>query len=412
MKLKQQVLSWLKGLKKSQKIIGGIIVIFLIIAISGQLGSFRKDSLDVYEIKRGDISETITNSGNISASGNATVFSPSTGIVEAVYVKNGEIVSQGQNLIQVKGTATEIERANALAAYQSAQAAANISQQAKITNQSLLEAGRKTVIDASIALNELNERRNTGANNPITGKPYTPDDIESIKSTYTSAKKSFESLENKYLDSDDAIAAAQSSVTSAWLSYQATQNGMIKAPIAGTVMNIAVEPGDAVSGVTSSVLSSAGIKPLLRISTLEKISMRVSLSEIDVAKVSRGQKATVVIDAIPERTFTATVSRVDTVGTNTNAVVTYDTYIEVIESDERMRPGMSATVTITTDPKKGVLLVPNTGLTKENNDITVQVQKGRSSVSKIVKIGVKNTSQSEVLSGLSEGEKIIIPKSK
>lgn len=99
-------------------------------------------------------------------------------------------------------------------------------------------------------------------------------------------------------------------------------------------------------------------------------------------------------------------------GTNTNAVVTYDVYISLVESDDRIRPGMSATTTIQTDAKVGVLLVPNIGLKKDANEITVEVQDGAASIPKTVRIGVKNSLQSEVLSGLSEGEKILIPKSK
>ncbi|MBP7774551.1 HlyD family efflux transporter periplasmic adaptor subunit [Candidatus Woesebacteria bacterium] len=408
----RQALTWLSKLKKSQKITAVVIVVCLIAALSVLLRPAREDTVDVYEVTRGDISETITSSGNVTTNGNTTVFSPSTGIVETMYVNNGDTVTQGQKLLKIKSTATDIERSAALAAYQAAKNALSTSQQAKIVNQSQLEAGRKAVIDASVALAQLTDRLNNSTNNPATNKQYTPDEIESVKSSYISAKKSFEALEGKYTDSGSAISAAQSSVTTKLLSYQATLDGVIKAPTAGMIMNIAVEPGDSVSAITSADTSAANNKPVLRISTLDTISIKVSLSEIDIAKVREGQKATVFFDAIPEKVFDATVSRVDGVGTNTNAVVTYDVYISLVESDDRIRPGMSATATIQTDAKTGVLLVPNIGLKKDANEITVEVQDGTSSTPKTVRIGVKNSLQSEVLSGLSEGEKILIPKSK
>lgn len=408
----RQALTWLSKLKKSQKITAVVIVACLIAALSVLLRPAREDTVDVYEVTRGDISETITSSGNVTTNGNTTVFSPSTGIVETMYVNNGDTVTQGQKLLKIKSTATDIERSAALAAYQAAKNALSTSQQAKIVNQSQLEAGRKAVIDASVALAQLTDRLNNSTNNPATNKQYTPDEIESVKSSYISAKKSFEALEGKYTDSGSAISAAQSSVTTKLLSYQATLDGVIKAPTAGMIMNIAVEPGDSVSAITSADTSAANNKPVLRISTLDTISIKVSLSEIDIAKVREGQKATVFFDAIPEKVFDATVSRVDGVGTNTNAVVTYDVYISLVESDDRIRPGMSATATIQTDAKTGVLLVPNIGLKKDANEITVEVQDGTSSTPKTVRIGVKNSLQSEVLSGLSEGEKILIPKSK
>lgn len=408
----RQALTWLTKLKKSQKITAVVIVVCLVTALSVQLRPARETPVDVYEVARGDISETITSSGNVTTNGNTAVFSSSTGIVETMYVTNGDTVTQGQKLLKIKSTATDIERSAALAAYQAAKNALNTTQQAKIVNQSQLEAGRKAVIDASVALAQLTDRLNNSTNNPVTNKQYTPDEIESIKSSYISAKKSFEALEGKYRDSDSTISAAQSSVTTKLLSYQATLDGVIKAPASGTIMNIAVEPGDSVTAVTSLDASATNSKPVLRISTLDTISIRVSLSEIDIAKVRERQKATVFFDAIPEKVFDATVSRVDEVGTNTNAVVTYDVYISLVESDDRIRPGMSATATIQTDAKVGVLLVPNIGLKKEANEITVEVQNGTASIRKTVRIGVKNSLQSEVLSGLSEGEKILIPKSK
>ncbi len=396
------------------KYIVGVIVIVLALIVLVQIrASASKDSeYEAYIVKRGDISETIINSGNVSISANASVYSQTNGIVEAVYVKNGDVVSEGQELVKIRSTATDSERSAALAAYQSALSTYNSSKSSKIANQSLLEAGRKTVIDASVALEQMTNRRNVSQPNPLTNKPYTQDEIESIKSSYTSAKKSFEVLEKKYLDSDGGIAASGSDMAAKSFAYQATVNGLVKAPIAGTVANLTIEPGDAVLASSGVGMSSPADRPLLRIGTLEAMSIKVALNEIDIAKVREGQNATVVFDAFPDKMLQATVSRVDSIGTNTNAVVTYDVYITTTDTDPRVRSGMTATVTITTDPKKDVLIVPNIGLSKEKNDIIIRKKNGTSTTSQKVTVGIKNSINSEVISGVADGDTILVPKSK
>ena len=405
-------LIWVTGWSTPQKIAG---VFFCLLTIGLLMHTLRSSDTDTYTphiVKRGDISENIIISGNANASGNASVYSPSTGVVTDMYVKNGDSVIPGQELMRIQSTAMETDRANALAAYQSAQAALNVSKQTKLTNQSLLEAGRKTVIDASISRQQMTTRRNDGTNNPATAKPYTQEEIDSINSSYESAAQSFAALEKKYLDSDSAIAAAQSAVSAAWLSYQSTLNGIIRSPIAGTVINLAVSPGDYVTAKTASIANQTDVSPVLRISNAGTISIQIKLNEVDVAKVRSGQSATVVFDAFPEKTFAASVSRVDTVGVNTNAVVTYNAFIDLLENDDRIRPAMTATVTIQTDTKKNVLLVPNIGLTKNKDQISVRGNSGKVQTIKPVTIGIKNTKESEITGGLSEGDVILVPKTK
>lgn len=400
---------WFNQLSLLKRILG-FLFIFLLIS----LGLFRfrntgQPKEEFYTVKRGDISEAIIISGNVNISGNASVYSSSTGIVEEVYVTNGERVTEGQELLKIKSTATDIEKSNALATYQAAVSAVNTAKQAKVNNQSLLEAGRKAVLDASISLQQLNERRSLGSNNPTTNKQYSQDEIDSITSTYTSSKKSFESLEKKYLDSDSAINAALTAATAAKYAYQATLNGVIKAPIMGVVTNMSVGKGDAVSVRATSTLTSETI-PVLRITTIDQPSVVVKLSEIDITKIVQGLSVSVVFDAIPEKIFPAELKRIDSVGVNENAVVTYNAYISINDTDDRIRPAMTATVTIKTEPKKNVLLVPNTALTKENNKIVVRIKNDKSITTKQVVVGIKNTLESEILEGISDGDVLVIDK--
>jgi len=393
-------------LSTTQKIIASIFVLALIFFMVNSRSS-KKEQSENYTVKVGNISEEIVISGNANTSGNASIYSPSTGIVEEVLVKNGDIVKAKQTVLKIKSTASEVDKLNALAAYRAAVSTLNSTKQAKEVNQSLLESARKSVIDGSVAVQQMNERRSVSGNNPSTSKQYTQNEVDSVLSSFTSSKQSFAAVEKKYLNSDGEIQAAQSAVSAAWLSYQATENGELKAPVGGKITNLAVNPGDSVKAKTSSLLTSETM-PVFLIASQESVSIIVQLSELDVIKVRPGQKVSIVFDALPDKTFDALVSRVDSVGVNLNAVVTFAAYITVIGSDERLLPAMTATVTIKTDEKKGVLLLPNAALKRDNQSVTVEVEEDNKRVTKVVKVGRKNMIESEIISGLDEGDKVIV----
>lgn len=389
-----------------------MIGVGLLILILKPFSTSKSDKYDTYTVKKGSISEQVVISGNANATANAVIYSPSTGVVEELYVKNGDTVTANQVLMKVKSTAMELDKSNALAAYQAAVASLNTAKQNKITNQSLLESGRKSVIDASVAQQQMTNRRNEGLSNPATGKTYTQDEIDSINSLTTSTKNAFSAAEQKFITSDAAIASAQSAASAALLAYQATVNGTIKAPIAGTVMNLAVGKGEYVTAKLATNTGSVESPPVLRIATADSMTILVKLNEIDIAKVHPEQKATVVFDAIPDAKVDGVVSRIDEVGTNVNAVVTYNAYITISQIDARIRPAMTATVTIETDTKQDVLIVPNIALQKEKDVISVLKRKGNGQVLTSVTVGVKNGTQTEIISGLSEGDEILVLKTK
>ena len=124
----------------------------------------------------------------------------------------------------------------------------------------------------------------------------------------------------------------------------------------GVVLTRTVEPGNAVAASLQAVT-------LLSVAEdLSKLRLQVNVDEADVGSVKVGQKASFTVSAYPSRRFPATITRVAYGSTTTENVVTYITYLEVDNSDLTLRPGMTATATITATERKDVLLVPNTAL--------------------------------------------------
>ena len=130
----------------------------------------------------------------------------------------------------------------------------------------------------------------------------------------------------------------------------------IRSPIDGVVLARTVDPGNAVAASLQAVtLFTLG-------EDLSHLILEASVDEADVGAVQQGQSASFTVSAYPSRHYPARVDRVAYGSTTTNNVVTYTTTLSVDNADLSLRPGMTATATITATERKGVLLVPNTAL--------------------------------------------------
>ena len=154
--------------------------------------------------------------------------------------------------------------------------------------------------------------------------------------------------------------SAQSSVAEARAAAATDETNLSKAsirsPIDGVVLTRSVDPGNAVAA------SLQAVTLFTLAEDLRKLRLQVNVDEADVGAVKVGQKASFTVSAYPSRKYPAKIYRVAYGSTITENVVTYVTYLEVDNSDLSLRPGMTASATITATERQDVLLVPNTSL--------------------------------------------------
>ena len=155
-------------------------------------------------------------------------------------------------------------------------------------------------------------------------------------------------------------ASARANLDSARATLSTDETNLSKAsivsPIDGVVLTRSVDPGNAVAASLQAVT-------LFTIAEdLSKLQLKVNVDEADVGRVKVGQKASFTVSAFPARRFPASITIVSYGSTITDNVVTYVTQMDVTNDDLSLRPGMTATSTITAVERKGVLLVPNTAL--------------------------------------------------
>ena len=185
----------------------------------------------------------------------------------------------------------------------------------------------------------------------------------------------------------------------------------IKAPFDGIVTGLDVQAGDSVARDT--VLASV-ITPEMKV--------MVTLNEVDAVKVVDGAVAQLTFDALPSVTLTGTVVKIATIGKVTQNVVSYDAEIAVDTHSLVLKPGMSVNADISVAERQRVLLVPNTAITTVNGKTTVKktdqsvMKKSESNTDKTlpttiieVTTGLTNNVDTEITSGLSEGDTIVLP---
>ena len=352
-------------------------------------GTGTKTTYQTDTATRGTLIVTVTASGNVSSANSAVVTTSTSGVVNKIYVKNGDQVKSGDPIAQVDLDMDGKQRADqALASYQSAQNSVNSAQANMYSLQSSMFSKWKTYTD--IAQNSTYQNPDGSAN---TGnRVLTP---------FTIAQDDWLATEAQYKNQQGIVTAAQTSLSSAWANYQKT-SPTIYAPISGTISGLSFQVGSVLTAQTSTTGSSTSQR-IANIKTEATPVAVVNLNEVDVPKVKVGDKATVTMDAFPATTFTGKIVSIDTTGAISSGVTTYPAYIVYDSAIEGIYPNMALDASIITIVKDNVVLVPNAAI----QGSTVRMMKKGKVTSVDVTVGSSNDTQTEINSGVNEGDTVV-----
>ncbi len=276
------------------------------------------------QAKVGDLKETITATGTLKGLDSVDVGAQISGKLTKIYVDFNDHVAVGQVLAEIDTTSAQSKIDQSHAQVNAADASLSL---AKAT-----QAQTKAQYARSVDLS---------AKGLISSK-----DLDSAKADADRAAASITS------------AMAQATLARASLKDAETQlsYAVIRSPIDGIVLSRLVEPGQTVA----ASMSAPVLFTIAR--DLTQLRLYVDIDEADVGKVKEGQAATFLVDAWNGHSFPSKVVSVHNLPTTGQTVVTYQAVLTVDNSERLLRPGMTATATITTDERKGALLVPNAAL--------------------------------------------------
>jgi membrane fusion protein, macrolide-specific efflux system len=199
----------------------------------------------------------------------------------------------------------------------------------------------------------------------------------------------------------DAARAKGSEELKKWEEFY--QAAPILAPINGTLILRAVEPGQTVTSADTLLVMS------------DRLTVKAQADETDIAEIRLKQKAEIVLDAYPTQTIPAHVDQIAYEAKTVNNVTTYIVDVLPDETPPAMRSGMTANVTFLAASKQNVLRVPSSGLqTKEGRSVVLLPPKNRGEkpAETEIKIGLNDGKFVEVVSGLSEGAVVLVPQLK
>ena len=359
-------------MKKISKVWFGIAAVVVIAVIVWLLSNIKKEHQITFEtdiVKEANIQNSITATGTIEPVTSVTVGTQVSGIVSKLYVDYNSVVKKGQVI-------AELDKTNLISELNTAKA--NLSS-----------------AESTLAYEKKNYQR--------------------YKSLYDKGLVSADDYENaelSYIKAKETVATAKETVQKAQtnLGY-----ATISSPIDGVVLSKAVEEGQTVAASFST--------PELFTIAQDLTDMRVvaDVDEADIGDVKEGERVTFTVDAFPNDTFEGEVTQVRQEATTTNNVVTYEVVISAPNADLKLKPGLTANVTIYTAEKQGVLSVASKALRFSPTAETVGKYKiadkngknklwtldGNTLTAHVVQIGMSDGVNTEILSGISKGTKIV-----
>ncbi len=326
--------------------IGAAVVLALALAFAGYRAT-RKDDGPRYRtapVTRGDLAVTITATGTVKGLDTVEVGPEISGRILRVHVEKNAQVKQGDLLVSLdtEQLAARVEEASAQV--QAAEAA--------------VRNARATAAEARQKARRAGE---------LAGKGLV-------------SRDEHETAEASLLRADAAVATAEAQLTVSRATLKASRSALskaeIRAPMDGVVLSRSVEPGQTVAASLQTPVLFVLAKDLT------KMALHVQVDEADVGAVQAGQPATFTVDAHPGKRFEAVVKDVSFYPTaqaaTASAVVTYEAELLVDNKDLLLRPGMTATASIATAQRKGVLLVPNAALRFAPPEVTAARRPGPS----------------------------------
>ncbi len=276
---------------------------------------------------KGDLTLTVTANGTLQPTRSVSIGSELSGTVLRVLVDVNDQIKKGQVLVELDTAKLSDQVLRSRAALASAQAQ--------------LAQTVATVRESSASLARFEEVAKLSG-----GKVPSKTELDSARAALDRAAA--------------AEASARANVDAARASLATDETNLSKAsirsPTDGVVLTRSVDPGNAVAASLQAVTLFTVAEDL------RQMRLQVNVDEADVGRVKVGQPASFTVSAFPSRRFPAKITRVAYGSTITDNVVTYQTLLDVKNDDLSLRPGMTATSTITAVERKNVLLVPNAAL--------------------------------------------------
>lgn len=397
------------GRKKRRKgiIIGSIVVAILVlivgVAVAFSHGTTKIDPSKLAKVEKADLAKSVVATGKVEPITKVEVKSKASGIVKKLDVDYGDRVKKGQLLAQLDKVEIEAGVDQSRAALQAAEA-----------NQKSAQADyERAKVDAE------------GPDVPLLQRAYErnlqmrKDGVVS-QSALDDAEKDYRLAVNKQNVARAQVTVLQAKIAQAQAEVAQDEANLkqleeqlsytdLESPIDGIVLSRDVEVGDAVSSIL--VLGSSATL-VMTIGDTSQVYVKGKVDESDIGRVYLGQPARIKVESFKDKTFKGVVTKISPMGVEKDNVTTFEVRVSIDNPGGELKAEMTANAEIILDEHKNVLQIPEGAIIYDNNrnaSVEVPDAKGKDGQRKVaINIGISNGAKTEVLSGLKEGEQVIL----
>jgi HlyD family secretion protein len=398
------------GSKKKRRklfIYGGIgLALVLLIAIgvfAATRGGTKIDPSKLAKVEKGDLAKSVVATGKVTPITKVEVKSKASGIVKKLLVDYGDRVKKGQLLAQLDKIEIEAQVEQSKAALEAAQA--NLR-----STQADLERAKVDAEGPDVPLLKRAYDRATG---------MAKDGVVSA-SALDDAQKNYEMSLNKQNVSKAQVTVLKAKIAQAQAQVAQDQANLkqleeqlsytdIVSPIDGIVLSRDVQMGDAVSSIL--VLGSSATL-VMNLGDTSEVYVKGKVDESDIGKVYLGQPARIKVESFKDKTFNGKVTKISPMGVEKDNVTTFEVRVSIMNPGGELKAEMTANAEIILEEHKAVLQIPEGAIIYDKDkkaSVEVPDPKGKEGKNKVaVNIGISNGAKTEVLSGLKEGDQVVL----
>jgi HlyD family secretion protein len=394
--------------KKKKRFIWIVSVTILVLVCVGVLiaaksGGTRIDPSKLAKVERGDLAKSVVATGKVEPITKVEIKSKASGIVKKLYVDYGDHVKKGQVLADLDKEEIEAQVRSQRANVQAAEASLR-STQADYERAKVDAEGPDVPM-----LQRAYERAKKMAREGVVSQANLDD-----------AQKNYELAVNKQAVAraqlgvlKAKIAQAQAQVQSAHAQLMQLEEQLsyttIYSPIDGIVLSRDVEVGDAVSSIL--VLGSSATL-VMTLGDTSEVYVKGKVDESDIGKVYLGQPARIKVESFKDKTFYGKVTKISPMGVEKDNVTTFEVRVSINNPGGELKAAMTANAEIILEEHKGVLMIPEGAVIYDKDKkafVEIPDPSAKDGKKKIaVNLGISNGAKAEVLSGLKQGDQVVL----
>ena len=394
--------------KRRKRIIVFSVVVGLLLLFVGALTAFTRsgtkiDPSKLVKVEKGDLAKSVVATGKVTPITKVEVKSKASGIVKKLMVEYGDKVKKGQLLAQLDKDEIQAQVDQSRAALQAAQA--SLASSEADSERAMVDAEGPDVP----LLKRQYERAEEMAKDGVISASALDDADRNYKMALNKqnvAKAQVLVLKAKIRQSQAEEAKDQANL--AQLEEQLSYTDIVS-PIDGIVLSRDVEIGDAVSSIL--VLGSSATL-VMTLGDTSQVYVKGKVDESDIGKVYLGQPARIKVESFKDKTFYGKVTKISPMGVEKDNVTTFEVRVSINNPGGELKAEMTANAEIILEEHKNVLQIPEGAILYDKDkqaSVEVPDSKAKDGKRKVaVNIGISNGAKTELLSGLKEGDQVVL----